>query len=175
MNLVDKTCEYTSWYTPPEIIQAIKQYFGLRAAGREEIDLDPATDSRNPVGARTFYTPRENGLAHNWAGHVFVNPPYGRVLPEWTAKIHEEAKSKVHIVALLPGQRFETAYWQEHILSRHLSGICFLRRRLKFLRSDGTAAPNNPYGSMLYVFNGNAEAMRESFSHLGKVVETWTQ
>jgi site-specific DNA-methyltransferase (adenine-specific) len=163
--LVDKTCQETVWLTPPEILEPIRTYFD------GAIMLDPATEQNNPTGAAYYLTTA--GLENSWAryGDVFVNPPYGRDLSKWCEKIGNEARARAQIVALLPGQRFETRYVQEHLLIPELTALCFVRKRVRFLRKDGTRAPNNPYGSILWIFNGDFERAREKLVCVGKTVK----
>jgi len=172
MAIVDKTCAFTEWQTPEHILEAVRSYFGGR------IDLDPATSPDNPTKARYFFTAPHplsdevGGLKRSWFDCVFVNPPYGKVLKDWAAKIHEEAACGRRIVALLPGQRFETVYWQEHILTCDLTSICFIRGRLQFINPiTKKPAGSHPYGSMLYIYNGEVRRDYRHFNHLGKVME----
>ena len=159
----DKKCAYTEWQTPERILMAVMDYM--------RIDLDPATSPKNPTRAAAFFTPKENGLERAWSGNVYVNPPYGGELKKWTRKIYLEAARGVHIVALLPGQRFETKYWQHDILgARGLDAICFISGRLKFIRADGNPAGSNPFGSMLYIFNSPRRAKTVVFARLGMVL-----
>src|SRR5262245_3773038 len=163
--LADKSCAYVDWLTPPHVVEAVRQYFG------GQIGLDPATNPSNPTCARNWCINEGTELPWEAWPSIFVNPPYGRELPKWIEKIGAEAEAGAHIVALLPGQRFETGYWQKHVLSPRLTAICFIRGRLKFLRPDGTPAANNPFGSMLYVFNGDLARARDAFGALGVVAE----
>jgi hypothetical protein len=170
LSLVDKTCREMVYITPPYILEPVREYFG------GHIDVDPATEDNNPTGARrAWFTEKEDGLRHAWCAfgkRVFVNPPYGRELRAWVGKISREAEYGTHIVALLPGQRFETGYWQEHVLeSCHLTAVVFIRRRVAFLRPDGQKAKGNPYGSMLYVFNGDEERAARCFAGIGLVTK----
>lgn len=56
------------WYTPKSLFDAL----GVR------FDLDPACAAGAPVPADYTYTKAHDGLAHEWFGHVWLNPPYGR-------------------------------------------------------------------------------------------------
>ena len=165
--LIDKGCRSTVYLTPPHILDAVRAYFG------GTINLDPATEPNNPTNAKTFYTEADNGLYLPWTDRTFVNPPYGRALMKWVEKICDEADDyNPEIVALLPGQRFETRTWQDCLLPcTSLSAIVFLKGRLKFLRPDGTPAKSNPYGSMLYIFNdAERSSILSSFGHLGYII-----
>ena len=59
--------------TPVEIVEASRAVLG-------GIDLDPATceEFNRRVGATRIHTIRDNGLAHEWRGRVFLNPPGGK-------------------------------------------------------------------------------------------------
>lgn len=171
VNMVDKQCKSTDYITPPDIIEKIKIAFG------GEIGLDPATTIHNPVGAKNWCaTPFSDGLKWPWGhqGGVFVNPPYGKVLHAWVHKICMEAMNGTAIIALLPGQRFETKIWQELLLPHpRLNYLTMLRGRVQFLLPDGSSIANsNPYGSMLYVFNSAKipnVAMLQFLGHMIKI------
>jgi phage N-6-adenine-methyltransferase len=56
-----------------------------------------------------------DGLSESWAGHrVWCNPPYSDV-PSWVAKAWSEAEGTTGIVMLLPANRTEQRWWQEHV------------------------------------------------------------
>lgn len=170
---VDKSCKSVEFFTPPHVVALVRAYF-LKSTGVDLIDLDPATSEANPTGAASFFTgDPHDGLLEPWTGHVaiFLNPPYGKELHKWTAKLHEETRFGAHVVALLPGQRFETAYWQRDVFNSRLSAICFIRGRLAFLDAAGEPQRSNPYGSMLYLYNGDRYAFAEVFRELGLVVD----
>ena len=60
-----------------------------------------------------------DGLAQDWHGRVFLNPPYGRGISAWIEKaVQEVEKGNVEfVVALLPA-RTDTRWWQKNILRR---------------------------------------------------------
>lgn len=88
-------------YTPPAIIRAVLAFWG-------QIDLDPCSNSREfpNVPARTVYTIDDDGLARPWFGRVFLNPPYGRGIGPWVAKLVEsQQRGDVEEgIALLPAR-----------------------------------------------------------------------
>jgi phage N-6-adenine-methyltransferase len=166
MQTVDKTCKSRVWITPERVLAPVRAFFG------GQIGLDPCTEPDNPTRARHFFTEEQNGLVQDWGiAGVFVNPPYGRDLAVWVQKIAAEAEKEVQIVALLPGNRTETAYFQKYVLSRDLRAMCFVRKRLAFLRPDGSPAGANPYGSVLYMYGGSRYWFWAQFSELGRVIE----
>src|SRR5260221_11377 len=64
------------WYTPARYIEAAREVMG-------GIDLDPASCemANRTVKATRYYSIRDNGLAQEWHGRVWLNPPYGLVTP----------------------------------------------------------------------------------------------
>ena len=176
-NMADLGCKSTIYITPPKIADPVRSYF---ASG--VIPLDPATEPNNPLKATNFCTgPGSNGgslgdgLTVSWSDHggVFVNPPYGKGMKDWCAKIHEETVAGTEILALLPcGARFATKYWQDHIFNSGLDVTLFVRGRVQFLRPDGSGTQgSNPYDSQLLGFNVDIDKFVKCFGHLGSVVK----
>ena len=62
-------------YTPAVYIEATRAVLGT-------IDLDPASSeiAQTLVQARAFFTAEREGLAQEWHGNVWLNPPYSRDL-----------------------------------------------------------------------------------------------
>ena len=56
------------WLTPPYIIEALGEF-----------DLDPCSPINRPWDtAKKHYNVFDDGLAHQWEGRVWCNPPYGK-------------------------------------------------------------------------------------------------
>lgn len=167
MTLVDRSCKDTVWLTPPHLVEASRDALGW-------IGLDPATEPTNPTKATTFFTERDNGLSRCWTLHgpVFVNPPYGRDLKLWCDKIDQSARAGQQVLALMPcGARFSTKYWQRFMLTERLSCLCFLNKRVSFLRPDGKPAKGNLYDSAVYAYNVDRQRFKKAFSKLGRVID----
>jgi len=102
----------------------------------EQIALDPCTTSDNPVGATNFFTPSDDGLAHDWNGRtIFVNPPYGKAHEPWLEKCIEAGELGQKVILLIPSAT-DTRIFQRAVESA--SAVVFVRGRLKF----GTLRPN---------------------------------
>ena len=159
------------WYTPENILAAVRAYY------QGPIPLDPANSKNNHTRATYSYTEEIDGLRQSWKIEsnpgVFVNPPYGKVFPDWCRKIKEEAHLyKVPIIALLPcGARYSTRYWQDSIFIRELNSMCFLNKRVKFLRPDGRVGKQNVYDSQICGFNVNSSLFMKCFAGLGACLE----
>lgn len=177
VNLADKRCLSTEYWTPDEIMDPVREYFG------GTIDLDPATHPSNPTRARFFFTEADDGLAQSWNidadpdyfADIFVNPPFGKGLRDWVKKIREAAERGHRVVALLPGQRFEQRYWQENLFLRQLTTLVMVTKRISFLvpevSADGALGTlrkkGNTYGSMLYCYNGDHFNAAACFAGIG--------
>jgi hypothetical protein len=59
------------WYTPARELEAARAVLG-------EFDLDPACSHRAQatVRAKKYFTVEDDGLAQDWHGRVWLNPPY---------------------------------------------------------------------------------------------------
>ena len=60
-----------------------------------------------------------DGLLNDWAGIVWLNPPYGREMPKWIEKAVREVEAgrAKRVVALIPS-RTDTKMWQKYILKQ---------------------------------------------------------
>ena len=73
-----------------------------------EIDLDPASSAaaNTVVGARRFFSIEDDGLAHDWKGRVWMNPPYAsELIRKFTSKLALEydAGSVTQAIVLVKG------------------------------------------------------------------------
>lgn len=114
------------WSTPPALFELLDAEFGF--------DLDVCATAANATCKR-FYGRDDDGLAQDWRGTCWMNPPYGAEIGEWMAKAHLEAGGGTTVVCLVPA-RTDTAWWWDH--ARH-GEVRFIRGRLRF--GDAGAAP----------------------------------
>lgn len=143
------------WYTPPHVLDLVVELFGA-------IDLDPCAESDRSVPAARHFTAAEDGLAHEWHGRVFLNPPYGKTIGLWMAKLrYEFAQRRVtEAIALVPAKP-DTDWWAA------LDGewMCFVHGRLRFANSSTGA----PFPSVLVYLGPDAHRFTEVFRALGDV------
>lgn len=78
------TMDSPEWYTPMPCVAAARHVMG-------EIDLDPAShkEANAIVKAGAFFDEQQDGLAHEWHGRVFLNPPGGLVGKFWKKLLRE--------------------------------------------------------------------------------------
>lgn len=79
-----------------------------------------------------------DGLAMDWIGHVFVNPPYSKPLP-WVKKAIEESKNGCVIALLLKHDSSTEWYRLLHEAGWHMMMI---NGRLKHGTGKGAAFPS---------------------------------
>ena len=74
-----------------------------------EFDVDVACPPEGPphTPCKTFFTQETDGLASEWIGNVWMNPPYGKVTP-WALKFMDHA----HGICLVP---FTKSKWFDAI------------------------------------------------------------
>ena len=134
-----KTAVSVEWNTPTDLKNRLIEEFG-------RFDLDPATTSKNPMGAFRYYTIKEDGLLQTWdAKTVYVNPPYGRIISKWVDKAlneFDEGRSE-KVVMLLPSRT--CTRWFHRLYERGFE-IRFFKGRLRY----GDKGPA-PFPSVLVI------------------------
>ncbi len=123
------------WATPQDLFDALNAEFGF--------DLDVCATVGNAKCER-YFGEADDGLAQEWTGTCWMNPPYGRVIADWMAKAHESGTPGTRVVCLVPA-RTDTDWWWDH--ARH-GEIRFLHGRLKF----GDAESGAPFPSAVVIF-----------------------
>ena len=88
---------------------------------------------------------KTDGLLTEWGTSTFCNPPYGRVIGDWTAKAVNEWNKGKTVVLLIPS-RTDTRWWHRDIMQA--SEIRFIKGRLKF----GEALTGAPFPSALAIY-----------------------
>jgi phage N-6-adenine-methyltransferase len=126
------------WATPLSFFRTVEHEFGA-------FDLDPCANAEN-AKAPKFFTREQNGLAQEWAGKVWMNPPYGREIGKWMDKARQSAELGALVVCLVPA-RTDTAWWHESVEGK--AEVRFIRGRLKF----GGGMANAPFPSALVIYH----------------------
>lgn len=144
------------WYTPKWIIDTLGPF-----------DCDPCAP---PIEVRPYqiapiaYTKDDDGLAHEWQGTVWMNPPYSRVL---LRQFCEKMSAYGNGIALLVNRQ-DNLLWQEVIFPSAKSMI-FMRHRVKFIRPDGTTG--SPFfGSCLVAWGDECDLRLRNSGIEGKYV-----
>lgn len=144
------------WATPQDFFDKLNLEFGFT--------LDVCASSEN-AKCKDYFSIKENGLTKEWSGVCWMNPPYGKEIPNWMEKAYEESKKGATVVCLVPA-RTDTKWWHNYAEKGEKR---FVKGRLKFLNTtgktlrnetesvrDGRHAPNTgaPFPSAVIIFNG---------------------
>jgi hypothetical protein len=143
------------WTTPADIVARVILCLG-------EIDIDPCSDEQDTVPAKIHLHEKENGLEEIWRGRVYMNPPYGDVIPAWVEKLIAEHNcgNTREAIALVPS-RTDTQWFRKFSPFPR----CFISGRLKFGGQENSA----PFPSMLVYLGKNVSRFKETFSDLGDI------
>jgi len=152
------------WYTPGEYVAMAREVMG-------SIDLDPASceEANKVVDATVFYTKEDDGLSKEWAGNLWVNPPYSRdLMPAFIEKLKVSyIDGDVESAILLSHNNTDTQWF--HNIAAVSSAICFPKKRIKFYRDEEIAAPTN--GQTFFYLGDDVGKFAEVFGEIGIVVE----
>lgn len=148
------------WHTPPTVVSAVVAALGA-------VDLDPCSNSGTPnIPAGAHLTIEDDGLAHDWTGRVYMNPPYGRPIVEWVQKLCSEYESGrvSEAIALVPA-RTDTEWFQR----LRDAAICFIDGRLKFSGHTNSA----PFPSAACYLGTDLESFATAFEGMGDIWVRW--
>lgn len=153
------------WYTPSQFIEAARLTMG-------GIDLDPASCelANATVKAAQFFDIETNGLAQEWHGRVWMNPPYAQPLIQQFAEKVTGAfmDHEIEQACVLVNNGTETAWGQT--LLEQASAVCFPKSRIRFIDKNGQASGAPLQGQMIVYLGDEPERFKEAFSGFGVVL-----
>ena len=150
------------WYTPPEYLALARQVLG-------GIDLDPASNpvAQTWVQATTWYGIRENGLAQPWQGRLWLNPPYGTQLQQWTEKAMHAYRSGAVPAGILLVRPAPGSAWYQQISADF--PCCIPHKRIRFIDANGIQQKSPVHGNAFFYLGEAVAHFRERFSAIGVV------
>ena len=149
------------WYTPPWLVDRV-------VAMLEGVDLDPCSPTPSTVPAALHYTKEDDGLAREWGGKVFMNPPYGSVLPDWVRKLPRHIfLGDISEAILLVAARVDTRWFRDVWAA---DALLFPLGRISFVREGTGEGVGSTFPSVLAYYGPRADRFREHFADLGTLV-----
>ena len=153
------------WYSPPDLIEAARQTMG-------GIDLDPASSeiANKTVKAKKFYSIDDDGLAHKWAGRIFMNPPYAQpLMTQFAEMVCTEFKANQITQAVVLVNNATETEWFQSMLSM-AAAVCFLKGRVKFLDMKGNPGGAPLQGQAMLYFGDKVKEFKAAFDGKGQVM-----
>lgn len=165
--------ETVEYFTPSKYIEAARAVMG-------GIQLDPASCAypQTWINAQEYYTKEQDGLAQDWYGRVWLNPPYGVTRARsnagiWAKKLeHEIAEGRVSVAILLV--KAALGYnWFERLFRRY--PVCFTRERIRFLTLE-RAMPAAKQANAFFLlepeppYRPHVGRFRDEFGKFGRVI-----
>ncbi len=121
------TAKHIDYETPMSIFKVLDNEF--------HFTLDVAASAKNAKCER-YFTKEQNGLAQEWSGVCWCNPPYGREAKDWIIKAYNSAiEGKATTVLLVPA-RVNADYFHEYCFKGE---VRYVLGRPSFKREDGTS------------------------------------
>ena len=148
------------YYTPLKIINMAREVMG-------DIDLDPATSemAQSHVEARKYYTIEDDGLQQEWAGRVWLNPPFDSANATRFIQKLTEGILVTEYVLLTCGPT--DGRWLQ-IIAADADLMCLPKIRPKFW-TPKTNKWKSPAPIWLWYRGTNGDKFREVFEKLGVV------
>lgn len=187
-----------TWKTPEWLLDHVRAYFGgqipfdaasapdnptraavycVPPAGPLFAEFAPSDDGRQ----LTLVEPCEpelvgerldvDALEEDWPCDAFwCNPPYGKHIYAWLAKLVEQSGGGREGIALIPTSRWEVEAFQAFFGEADV--VTFVRKRVAFVSSrDGQPVKGNTSGSMLVGFRVDLPRWVEAFGGLGLTIQ----
>jgi phage N-6-adenine-methyltransferase len=123
------------WATPQDFFDKLNALHGF------EIDVCATPENAK---CNKYYTVSDDGLAQQWQGVCWMNPPYGRDIKAWMKKAYESSLNGAKVVCLVPA-RTDTQWWHDYAMKGQIE---FIKGRLKF----GGHKDSAPFPSAVVVF-----------------------
>ena len=154
------------WYTPPTIVEACRSAMG-------GIDLDPASHevANSCVKAKRYFTVEDDGLAQEWTGRVFLNPPYSKRAgkAEFIAKLAEAFDAGTVTAATVVLSYDFSAAWFEPLRGRY-AAICLCRGRVQFYKAIPGDGHDPALGTSIVYLGADVPAFVAAFDSIGDIV-----
>jgi hypothetical protein len=150
------------YFIPSEYVEAARDVLG-------EIDLDPAScpEAQATVKATRYFTKDDDGLAQQWHGRVFLNPPFSRpLLKPFVQKLIAEYKAGRVDEAILLTFGNTSAEWFQEAMSV-ASAVCFTNTNIRFIHKTKGKMGRSAIGSAFLYCGDDVGNFVRRFAEIG--------
>jgi phage N-6-adenine-methyltransferase len=156
---LEKSAKTDEHYTPEKITNFLYQFC-------PEFDLDPCSNPDKNIRAKHHFTKDDDGLAQEWNGSVFINPPFSDV-ETWVNKaIDEYMKGNCKEVVFL--SKFDGRVGWFRPLIGNFSPFCIVQGYVSYYGNDGDAAT---FTTALWYLGDRRKEFTQVFEGLGWVCQ----
>lgn len=145
-----------TWFTPVEFIDKLGPF-----------DLDPCTTSYRPFNTANVHIEHDKGgcgIYSDWAGDVWLNPPYGKQIMPFIDKFLAHRQGVMLIFARMGSEGVQK------IIKSNAYIYC-LRKRIYFVNKEGKELTNAGTDSLLVFFDNKYIEKVEQFP--GAMIRKW--
>jgi hypothetical protein len=150
------------WYTAKVYIEAARRVLGT-------IDIDPASCefAQRRVKAAKFFTKEDDGLAQQWNGNVWLNPPFSphTLLMRFVSKLADEIRAGHVSAAILLSPSYTDSRWFA-VACAALPTACFTTGRIRFEKADGRVG-SPACGQVFHYYGPRIPLFRKVFGQFG--------
>jgi hypothetical protein len=153
------------WFTPGVYLDAARRTLG----GVIDLDVASCEAANATVKATTYYTKADDGLAQEWSGRVWCNPPYGGLAGDFTSRLVEEYRAgRVQAAVLLVNSHCTDTGWFQPLWDYPL---CFTSGRVNFVPGDRDNPNASTHGGVFAYLGDDVGRFKEEFQGFGPVVK----
>lgn len=163
------------WYTPAKYIEAARTVMG-------GIDLDPASCelANQTVKAERYFSQEDDGLAQEWHGRVWLNPPFSTTMKRFGGAWQGQSIAGLFMAKL--ANEYQTGEVEQAILLTKADPkqnwfhrlwdypICFAYDRVYFNRPIGNPC-RHQFGTAFVYLGPHEQAFTEQFRQFGTIVK----
>ena len=152
------------WYTPTDVIDRVRAVLG-------EIDLDPASNpvANEVVKAKQIYTKEDDGLAQEWHGKVFLNPPFGsETMSRFVEKLISEYQSGNVPEAIMLTDSLSLPNWFSKAIAA--CDAMFITTDRFYYWNDSNETQRGWSKGCLFYFGSNRQVFYDVFKDIGTIL-----
>lgn len=119
-----------TWPTPWPLVRRIEEVLNVH------FTLDVCASSSN-AKAQNWFDTNADGLARDWRGTCWMNPPYSNPEPWCKKALNESFRFDVDAVVGLVPSSTDTRWWHQYVMKA--DRIYLLDRRVRFVGASNSA------------------------------------